>query len=514
MKAMVIGIDSASPILIEKWKDHLPNLSAIFESGAHGVLHSIVPPESVPAWQCFATGKNPAKIGIYGFTYIGRDAKLRHGRTTPEIGCFWDVCSDRGLKVGVFNVPGTYPAYPVNGFMVCGFPVPTRASWAYPEYLMKRLDRAVGGYEIDVPVTNPSNLKGGEEAYLAQVDRLHRKCLDSAKALLDWFHPDVFMMTFQGIDLVHHDFWRYMEDQNSPYRNVLLDWYVKMDLAVQELRNFTTPDTNVLLLSDHGSAPASAALFINEYLAEHGLLKARNHVKQGGETFTKLRSWLLRNLSPDTIAKVYKISPNFISRRLTLSGSIERTLQNLIDNIDWQATKCFSTGGHQCHFYITDDHDGAQARLEVRQKLCNIMSELAHPATGEKVRPIFHFREDTFKGPFQDEAPDLCVELYTGKEKIQISPRLGTGKLWSLSPHFSSIHTREGFWALAGPKVGKGLRLDASLLDLAPTLLRLLGVETSTDFDGRVLELALDTGHPDQDDTSSRNLAPPKTAFA
>jgi len=36
----------------------------------------------------------------------------------------------------------------------------------------------------------------------------------------------------------------------------------------------------------------------------------------------------------------------------------------------------------------------------------------------------------------------------------------------------------------------------------------------STDFDGRVLESALDTDSPDQDGTSSRNLAPPKTAFA
>src|SRR5260370_42162261 len=360
---------------------------------------------------------------------------------------------------------------------------------------MKRLDKAVGGYEIDVPVTKPTDLKGGEEAYLNQVDRLHTKCLEAAKALLGWFNPDVFMMTFQGIDLVHHDFWRYMEAKNSPYRNVLHDWYLKMDRAVEELRNFATADTNLLLLSDHGSAPASAAVFVKEYLAENGMLKTNNHVKQSGEVLTKFGSWILRNISPNTIAKVYKISPSFVSKRLTLSGSIDRILQNLIDNISWDETKCFSTGGHQAHFYIINQK-GDMAQAEVRNKLINMMSELTDPTTGEKVRPIFHLREDTFKGPYQDEAPDLCVELYSGEEKIQISPRLGTGKLWSLSPHFSSIHTREGFWALMGPNVRQGIHLDAGLLDLAPTLLHLLGIETSTDFDGKVLDSALALANP------------------
>jgi len=38
MKALVIGIDSASPFLIEKWIDKLPNIRSVFEAGAHGVL--------------------------------------------------------------------------------------------------------------------------------------------------------------------------------------------------------------------------------------------------------------------------------------------------------------------------------------------------------------------------------------------------------------------------------------------------------------------------------------------
>ena len=164
MKALVVGIDSASPFLIQKWIDKLPNMRSIFESGAHGVLKSIVPPESVPAWQCFATGKNPAKIGVFGFTYIGRDRHLKFGRTTPDLGCFWDICSQNGMKVGVFNVPGTYPPYPVNGFIVSGFPVPTRKVWSYPAELMGRIDSAVGGYEVDVPLTKPTEMRGGEKA--------------------------------------------------------------------------------------------------------------------------------------------------------------------------------------------------------------------------------------------------------------------------------------------------------------------------------------------------------------
>src|SRR5437899_9612741 len=72
MRVLVIGLDGASPVLIQKWIDKLPNIKRLSESGVHGVLQSVVPPASVPAWQCFATGKNPAKIGLFGFATISR----------------------------------------------------------------------------------------------------------------------------------------------------------------------------------------------------------------------------------------------------------------------------------------------------------------------------------------------------------------------------------------------------------------------------------------------------------
>jgi len=523
MRALVIGIDSASPFLITKWMDDLPNLASIFSTGAGGVLQSIVPPESVPAWQCFATGKNPAKIGNYGFSYISKDLQLKHGKTTAEMGCFWDICSREGMKVGVFNVPGTFPPYPLNGFMISGFPVPTRKVWAFPETLMKRLDKAVNGYDIDVPLTKPTEMKGGEKSYLPMVERLHRKTLDAAKYLIGWYRPDVFMMTFQGIDLVHHDFWRYMGEPASPYSNVLHDWYVRMDEAVGELRALAGPGVNVLVMSDHGSAPVSSALFINRLLEDNGLLRVKGPVKHKGDIYTRLRRFILKNLPPGTITSIYKITPNFVAHRLTASAAIERTLTGLIENVDWNNTLAFSTGGHQCHFYVNETvarrlaNGSSSATSDVVRKICDLMSQLVDPRTGEKLRPIFHFKEETFKGPFQDEAPDLCVELFSGNEKVQINPRIGAEKLWSSSPHFSSIHTRDGFWGMAGPGIRRVGRMNAYLLDLAPTLLALLGIRVSTDFDGVALREILaedseqDVGAGDvQREALASRLAGPK----
>src|SRR5437016_10657639 len=380
---MIIGLDAASPPLIERWIDRLPNLRTLYQSGTHGTLLSIVPPSSVPAWQCFATGKNPAKIGVWGFLSIGPDRKLRHARTPQDIGCIWDICGNAGFKVGVFNVPGTYPPYPVNGFMVSGFPVPTRKVWSSPPELMDRINSAVGGYEIDVPLTKPTEMKGGEKAYLPVVRRLHDKSLQTAKLLIEWYNPDLFVMTLQGIDLVHHDFWKYMDNPDSPYANVLRDWYINMDDAVGELRKLVGADTSVLLLSDHGSAPVSSALFVNKYLESNGLLKVKGHVKNKGDTYTKVPRWDLKNMPPGMVAGIYKITPDFVSHKLTASAAIERTLQGMIGDVDCNKTLALSSGVRQAHISVNydlvdklKDNQLSQTVDDLVKKLCNMMNEL------------------------------------------------------------------------------------------------------------------------------------------
>src|SRR5438093_13023996 len=129
-------------------------------------------------------------------------------------------------------------------------------------------------------------------------------------------------------------------------------------------------------------------------------------------------------MPPSMESGIYKITPDFMSHKLTASDAIERTLQGLIDNLDWDKTLAFSTGGHQAHIYVNydlidklKDDQPAQTVPDIVEKLCNMMSELTDPKTGEKLKPIFHFKKNMFSGPFQYVAPDLSVQPFNNSEK-------------------------------------------------------------------------------------------------
>src|SRR5260370_39817092 len=339
-------------------------------------------------------------------------------------------------------------------------------------------------------------MRGGEAAFLKEVDRLHRKSVQSAKLLIDWFHPDVFVMTLQGLDMVQHHFVNYMEDPGSKYANIVRDWYVKMDKAVGEIGQMVGEDTHVMVLSDHGSVPVSTSFNINEFLKSQGLLTT-NH--NGSETVTnsnsyrRIREFAMKHVPVRMVKALYSLSPSFISDRFTVSAEMERVLRDLLENIDWKRTQAFSTGGHGAAIYVisvSNGNGGSSAlptRSETVRKICNLLSDLTDPISGEKGRPVFHFMEDAFRGPHQSEAPDIVAELFEGDEKIQVNPRLQSGEIWKSSAHFSATHVREGFWVLAGPQVSPGFELNASILDLTPTLLHLFGLKTAEEFDGQVL---------------------------
>lgn len=148
LRVRVLGVDGLDARMAEQMmgQGELPRLAGLLRAGAHGRLRA--EPEQVPAivWTTLATGRGPEAHGIQSvgarrlagmrtpvaFSGEGRLARalgaatdlLRLTRSQPPSAvlrgakAFWNVASDKGLRVGVVNWWATWPADPVNGYLV------------------------------------------------------------------------------------------------------------------------------------------------------------------------------------------------------------------------------------------------------------------------------------------------------------------------------------------------------------------------------------------------------------
>src|SRR5918997_7053972 len=157
-KVLLLGLDGVGfPMLDPAFAaGHMPRLKALLDRGVSGVLTSTIPPYTPPGWTSIFTGVNPGKHGIFGFT-LGNaqhnEGLVRLDRVkAPAI---WNAANAQGMRVGLFNIPMTYPPPPVEGFAVSGMLTPeegghTPANFTYPERLADRLVDHVGGDGIDL----------------------------------------------------------------------------------------------------------------------------------------------------------------------------------------------------------------------------------------------------------------------------------------------------------------------------------------------------------------------------
>ena len=149
LRVRLLAIDGLERRMAEELvgRGELKALEAILARGAHARLRA--EPERVPAivWTTIATGRGPEAHGILSAdtrrltglrTPVSLDAKtgtlasalgratdlLRLTRSQPagaalrSVKTFWNVASEKGLRVGVVNWWATWPAEAVNGWLV------------------------------------------------------------------------------------------------------------------------------------------------------------------------------------------------------------------------------------------------------------------------------------------------------------------------------------------------------------------------------------------------------------
>jgi Type I phosphodiesterase / nucleotide pyrophosphatase len=149
LRVRVLAIDGLERQMLEQLalRGELPAIAALIGKGAHARLRA--EPERVPVivWTTIATGRGPEAHGILSAdtrrltglrTPVGLDAEagpfaaalgratdlVRITRAQPataalrSVKAFWNVASEKGLRIGVVNWWASWPADAVNGWLV------------------------------------------------------------------------------------------------------------------------------------------------------------------------------------------------------------------------------------------------------------------------------------------------------------------------------------------------------------------------------------------------------------
>lgn len=455
-RVLIIGLDCATPqFLFGPDRFDLPNLRALQERGAWGLLRSCDPPITVPAWACMTSSKDPGQLGIYGFrnrkdnSYDGMTTANGASVKEPRV---WDILSRAGKKVAVVGVPQTYPVKPVNGWLTAGFLAPDKSvEFTYPKSLKQEILETVGDYIFDVKGFRTDK----RDWLLEQIYAFMENRFAVAKHLMSTKPWDFFMMVEMGVDRMHHAFWRFTDkshpdfEPGNKYENVLRDYYQAVDKHIGEMLALVGDDTSVFVVSDHGAKGMYGGVCINQWLMREGLLTVRDE----------------------------------------LSG-----LKRIEDcDIDWSKTKVWGSGGYYGRLFFNvkgREADGQIApedyesfRDEVIAKIEAMVDHEGKPMGNKAHKP-----EDLYK-EVKGIAPDLIV--YFGDLGWRSVGTVGFDSIYTFENDTGPDDANHDFHGifLMDDRTGRGGQemTGLQLMDIAPTVLEMLGVDVPADMLGRTI---------------------------
>lgn len=477
MIAFVVGLDGATyNVLKPQLEDgDLPNLSRLIEGGVSGTLTSTVPPATYPAWKCYSTGRHPTKLGFHSFLSF-REGNLEPATTdAPEL---WDYVSDSGGTAASINMPTTYPAKPVSGFMTSGYVI-AGDQWVYPEELRTFIESEFGYQpQVSFPV-HTELLADDTTTARAEIRSVMQSRFDLAAFAIDVLDLDFLQMTLYYTDTYQHFFWH---DEA-----ILSELWGYVDEQLGQLLDRLDDDTSVFVVSDHGFEELETGIFyVNRWLEAEGYLSL------GEDTTVSL----LERLSLDTqqlrkvldagglMPLVRRLIPERYRRKVPNPRG-EIGVDQLSERIEWEDSEAVMYGGG---IFLNADRLGDRYEL-VRRELIDSLEGITSPATGQPVLAGAYRPEDIYEaGPVpprdDDEVPDI---LLLPEDNGFVSPAYSR-ELWNTTDLAGrwSVHARPGIFIANGPDVRDGESVDIDIFDVAPTILHAMGVPYEEEIDGVV----------------------------
>ncbi len=456
-RVLVIGLDCAPPeLLFDKFANDLPNIKRMMDKGVYGRIESSHPPITIPAWMVMATSKNAGRLGIYGFRHrkprTYNDMWLASSHSIKEK-TVWDILGEHGKKVIVVGVPPAYPPKPVNGALISCFMTPgADKDYTYPRRLKAEIEELVGDYLLDVEFRTDE-----KDKLLKQLHEMTEQHFTVLRYLAKTQPWHFFMFVEIGVDRVQHAFWKFFDKEHhlykpmNEYEHVVLDYYKLMDKEIGRLLKLTDANTSVIVVSDHGAKRMKGAFCVNQWLIEKGYLVVKEKPPSGA------------------------------------------SLSNI--KVDWSKTRAWGWGGYHARIFFNVKGREPQGVIEprnyenFRDQIVDDLKAIRGPK-GERWNTKVYTPQEIYPNGVGDY-PDLTV--YFDDLSWRSAGTLGYASYYlpenDRGPD-DAVHSHFGTFMYYDPQRDMGGRKirDTSLLDFAPTVLKIMGFPVLGDMEGRVIK--------------------------
>ncbi len=529
-KTLLVGLDAAcweylNPLLAA---GELPTIQRLMENGAWGTLRSTMPALTPAAWSSIITGKNPGKHGVFDMTRRRADsyetmpvnARLRLG--TP----FWKRLNEQGIRVGLVNIPFTYPPDTIDGFVVGGFGVPGSVpDLTHPRQALHWIEEQFGTYEPAVPSTL---LRSGRHAAIYEAEQHHQeRFVKIALGLAKQYPVDVLVINLMLLDHINHK----MPDMERVHQAVR-----QLDADLAMLMAGFEPDV-VMAISDHGSRRVKGDFLLHAWLRDQGYAV---QVKRPLSEQESVMNWVLiqwlqkqkgwsglpekaaRRLARLLLPRLSQNLSNAFWQRVEKEIPFAREHALFSDQLDYGRTRVYTGASYSGVLYFNQKGREPQGivtpaqQAELTAELSHQLMQILDPELGQPLFSEVYDGEKIYDGPAKLVSPNVVIDYYQSQWNILSTFRRGAYAEKSRARYFVDNikdfghHSRDGIFVYHGGDFKSGVSgIHGHVMDIPATLLHLYQVPIPQDFDGRSMTDTLTTDflahHPSQSQPGDEN---------
>ena len=324
----------------------------------------------------------------------------------------------------------------------------------YSVYLSKLIGKfATLGLAEDTWALNEAIID--EKAFWEQAVEFHKEREKMFFEALKKVKKGALICVFDLTDRIQHMFMRYLDPKHPAnkgkntvsFKNAIENSYKLADDIVGKKLGKIDESTALIVISDHGFKQFNRGFNLNTWLFKNGYLSLKNSSQQSSEWF---------------------------------------------ENVDWKNTKAYGFGlsgiyinqiGREVQGIINKVIEKGELLIELKDNLLSVQDN----ETGKPVIKEVYITSEIYNGPYKENAPDLIIGYYSGYRaswdsvigKINGDVVENNIKRWS-GDHCIDPEEVPGI-IFSNRKLESD---EPKIIDIAPSILKLLGVNPPLFIDG------------------------------